>query len=251
MAAEIDALKQNYTWSVVPLPPNKRVVGCKWVFRIKYKADGSIKRYRARLVAKGYNQQEGLDYTEIFSPVAKMVTVKLFLVLATVQGWVLHQLDVNNSFLNGDFHEEVYMSLPPGLHSKGELVCKLHKSLYGLKKASRQWFSTFSTTLLQHGFVQSKTDYSLFIKQDGRLFIALLVYVDDILIGSNDPKAMENLKLYLDKHFKLKDLGSLKYFLGLEFARSQKCISLCQRKYTLEIVHDAGMLGCKLAKTPM
>ena len=100
MVAKIDALKQNHTWSVVPLPPNKRVVGCKWVFRIKYKADGSIKRYKARLVAKCYNQQEGLDYTEIFSPVAKMVTVKLLLALATVQGWVLHQLDVNNSFLN-------------------------------------------------------------------------------------------------------------------------------------------------------
>ena len=143
------------------------------------------------------------------------------------------------------------MSLPPSLHSKGELACKLHKSLYGLKQASRQWFSTFSTTLLQHGFVQSKTDYSLFIKQDGRLFIALLVYVDDILIGSNDPKVVEDLKVYLDKHFKLKDLGSLKYFLGLEVARSQNVISLCQRKYVIEIVHDARMLGCKPAKTLM
>ncbi|XP_065618792.1 uncharacterized mitochondrial protein AtMg00810-like [Quercus suber] len=194
MAAEIDALEQNHTWSVVPLPPPKRVVGCKWVFRIKYKADGSIERYKARLVAKG---------------------------------WVLHQLDVNNAFLNGDLHEEAYMSLPLGLHSKGESKGKLH------------------------GFVQSKADYSLFIKKDGKLFIALLVYVDDILIGSNDPKAVEDLKVYLDKHFKLKDLGSLKYFLGLEVARSQKGISLCQRKYALEIVHDAGMLGCKLARTSM
>ncbi|XP_023893101.1 uncharacterized mitochondrial protein AtMg00810-like [Quercus suber] len=120
-----------------------------------------------------------------------------------------------------------------------------------LKQASRQWFSKFSNTLLQHGFVQSKADYSLFIKKDGGLFIALLVYVDDILIGSNDPKAVEDLKVYLNKHFKLKDLGSLKYFLGLEVARLQKGISLCQRKYALEIVHDVGMLGCKPARTPM
>ena len=151
MAAKIDALEQNHTWSVVPLPPNKRVVGYKWLFRIKYKANGSIERYKARLVAKGYTQQEGSDYIETFSPVAKMVTIKLFLALAAVQGWVLYQLDVNNAFLNGDLHEEVYMSLPPGLHSKeeldskreskGGLVYKLHKSLYGLKQVSRQWFS--------------------------------------------------------------------------------------------------------------
>ena len=166
-------------------------------------------------------------------------------------------MDVNNAFLNGDLNEEVYMSLPLGLHSKGELdskgelVCKLHKSLYGLKQASRQWFSKFSTTLLQLGFVQSKADYSLFVKQHGKLFIALLVYVDDILIASNDFKAVEDLKLSLDKHFKLKDLGNLRYFLGLEVARSQKGISLCHRKYALEIVHDVGMLGCKPAKTPM
>ena len=222
MAAKIDALEQNHTWSVVPLPLNKRAVGYKWVFRIKYKANGSIERYKVQLVAKGYTQQEGLDYTETFSPVAKMITVKLFLALAAVQGWVLHQLDVNNAFLNGDLHEEVYMSLPPGLHnreeldskgdSKGELVCKLHKSLYGLKQVSRQWFSKFSNILLQHGFVQSKADYSLFIKKDVKSFIALLVYVDDILISSNDPKAVEDLKVYLDKHFKLKDLGSLSIF---------------------------------------
>ena len=122
MAAELNALEQNRTWSIVSLPPNKKAVGCKWVFHIKYKADGSIERYKARLVAKGYTQQQGLDYTETFSPVAKMVTVKLFLALATVHGSVLQQLDVNNAFLNGDLNEEVYMSLPSSLHIKGELV---------------------------------------------------------------------------------------------------------------------------------
>ena len=153
MAAEIQALELNNTWSLVPLPPNKRAVSCKWVFKIKYKSNGSVERYKARLVAKGYTQQEGLDYTETFSPAAKMVTVKLFLSLATVQGWTLHQLDVNNAFLHGDLHEEVYLCLPPSLPSKGELVCKLNKSLYGLKQALRQWYSKFSTTLLQHGFL--------------------------------------------------------------------------------------------------
>ena len=198
MAAEIQALELNNTWSLVPLPPHKRAVGCKWVFKIKYKSDGSVERYKARLVAKGYTQQEGLDYTETFSPAAKMVTVKLFLSLAAVQGWTLHQLDVNNAFLHGDLHEEVYLCLPPSLPNKGELVCKLNKSLYGLKQASRQWYSKFSTTLLQHGFLQSKADYSLFTKHLGDSFMALLVYVDDILIASNDPQSVADLKVLLN-----------------------------------------------------
>ena len=203
------------------------------------------------MVAKCYTQQEGLDYTETFSPVAKMVTVKLFLSLAAAQGWTLHQLDVNNAFLHGDLHEELYMCLPLDLPSKGELVCKLNKSLYGLKQASRQWYSKFSTTLLQHGFLQSKADYSLFTKHSRASFMALLVYVDDILIASNDPQSIADLKVILNKEFKLKDLGSLKYFLGLEVARSEKGISLCQRKYALEVINDVGMLGCKPVKTPM
>jgi len=153
MTAELQALELNNTWSLVPLPPNKRVVGYKWVFKIKCRSDGSVERYNARLVAKGYFQQEGLDYTETFSSVAKMVTIKTFLTLAAMERWTLHQLDVNNAFLHGELHEEVYICLPPGLPNKGELVCKLNKSLYGLKEAPRQWYSKFPTTLLQHGFL--------------------------------------------------------------------------------------------------
>ena len=180
-----------------------------------------------------------------------MVTVKLFLSLVAVQSWTFHQLDVNNAFLHDDLHEEVYMCLPPGLPNKGELVCKLNKSSYGLKQASRQWYSKFSTTLLQHGFLQSKADYSLFTKHSGASFMALLVYVDEILIANNDPQSIADLKVLLNKVFKLKDLGCLKYFLGLEVARSENGISLCQRKYALEVINDVGMLGCKLVKTPM
>jgi hypothetical protein len=179
------------------------------------------------------------------------------LAIVAVKGWVLYQLDLNNAFLHGDLDEEVYMTLPPGFHSKGEhshppsTVCKLQKSLYGLKQASKQWFSKFSTTLLQHGFTQSKANYSLFTRQHGSCFIDLLVYVDDILIASNDVVAVAQLKTYLDSQFKLKDLGPVRYFLGLEIARSSKGLSVSQRKYALEIMEDAGMLGCKPTKCPM
>ena len=137
MDAEIATLEANNTWTITPLPHNKHLIGCKWVYRIKYKADGSIERYKVRLVAKGFTQKKGLDYLETFSPVAKMVSVKCVLAVAAVKGWFLSQLDVNNAFLHGDLHEEVYMALPPGLHNKREhgeqLVCRLNKSLNGLK----------------------------------------------------------------------------------------------------------------------
>ena len=252
MNAEIDALVSNNTWSLTPLPPNKKAIGCKWVYRVKYKADGFVERYKARLVAKGFTQQEGLDFTDKFSPVAKLTTVKTLLAIFAVKGWHLGQLDVNNAFLNGDLHEEVYMQLPQGFHNKGgNVVCKLNKSLYGLKQASRQWNAKFCAVIKHHGFKQSKANYSLFTKKFNDSFIALVVYVDDILIASNNVQAVEELKTSLDQHFKLKDLGGLKYFLGLEIARSDKGITLYQRKYALEVLKDAGMSACKPSKVPM
>ena len=162
-------------------------------------------------------------------------------------------MDVSNAFLHGDLNEEVYMTLPPGFQSKGEpsLVCKLNKSIYRLKQASRQWFAKFNATILELGFRQSKGDYSLFTKTNGTSLTVLAVYVDGILLTGNDPVAVRELKQLLDTKFVLKDLGSLKYFLGLEVARNEKGISLNQRKYALEILEDTGLMGCKPAKTPM
>lgn len=147
--------------------------------------------------------------------------------MAVVKGLHLSQLDVYNAFLHGDLEEEVYMVLPPGFHSKGEVVYKLKKFLYDLKQAFRQWFSKFSHALIQLGFNQSKADYSLFTKSSSEAFIALIVYVDDVLIASDNVQVVVDLKVLLDKKFKLKDLGDLKFFLGLEVARSKEGISLC------------------------
>lgn len=221
MQLELAALELNNTWSLVPLPKDKHTIGCRWIYKVKYKSDGSIDRHKARLVAKGYTQQEGVDFLETFSPVAKLVTVKIILALAATQHWHIHQLDINNAFLHGDLFEEVYMDLPLGYSRQGEPtdssirhVCKLNKSIYGLKQASRQWYSKFSSSLLTLGFTQSKSDYSLFTKGTASNFVALLVYVDDIIITSPSPTVISSLTTLLNSQFKLKDLGNLKYFFG-------------------------------------
>lgn len=238
MDEEIVAMERTHTWSLVPLPPGHRAVDCKWVYRIKYKADGTVDRNKARLVAKGYNQQEGIDFLETFSPVAKIVTVKILLSLTASHNWSLVQMDVNNAFLNGELFEEVYMQLPLGYYadcksSSAPLVCKLNKSIYGLKQASRQWFSKFSSVLLAAGFSQSKANYSLFTRGQGPSFVALLVYVDDILLTGPSLIEISRLRSLLHSQFLLKDLGNAKYFLGLELSRSTKGIYLSQRKYCL------------------
>ena len=181
----------------------------------------------------------------------KFVTVRTLLVVATALNWHLMQLDVNNAFLHGDLDEEVYMLPPLGFGSKREKVYKLTKSLYGLKQASRQWFSKLSSTIINHGFNQSKSDYSMFTRVQDGVIIILLIYVDDILVASNNLEAVPEFKTFLQDQFKLKDLGSLKYFLGLELARSSKAISLCQRKFVLELLAESGQLASRLVSSPM
>jgi hypothetical protein len=252
MQSEIDALCENRTWSLVPLPNGKKPIGCRWVFKIKRNSDGSIERYKARLVAKGYTQIEGVDYFDTFAPVAKLVTVRVLLAIAAAKNWPLHQLDVNNAFLHGDLHEDVFMQLPPGFRRKGEqLVCKLQKSLYGLKQASRNWYSKFSEVLINFGFKHSTADPSLFClhRESGAVF--LLLYVDDIVLTGSDPQLISLVKVLLQKHFKIKDLGKLKYFLGIEVARSKQGLFLTQRQYALDIISDSGLTASKPVDFPM
>ncbi|KAJ1700873.1 hypothetical protein LUZ63_000652 [Rhynchospora breviuscula] len=252
MKAKIEALEANGTWSVEELPQGKTPIGCKWVYRIKYHSDRTIERYKARLVALGNRQVEGIDYTETFSPVAKMGTIRTVLAVAVAKGWELHQMDVHNAFLHGELHEEVYMRLPPGFASSlpGK-VCRLKKSLYGLRQAPRMWFSKLTTALLKYGFTQSRADYSLFVCAKGNTFLTVLVYVDDLIVGGNDREAIKKFKKYLGGTFHMKDLGLLKYFLGIEMARGPTGLFLSQRKYTLDILAECRLLGAKPAKTPI
>jgi len=188
MCDEIKAFRSNHTWSLVPFHPSMNVVGSRWIYRIKRRIDGSIDRYKARLVARGFTQQEGIDYSETFSPVIKQATVRLVFFIAVSCNWKIHQLDIHIAFLNGVLIEEVYMKQPLGFvdPTLPSHVCRLHKSLYGLKQASRAWYTRLSDFLLSIGFLASKVDTSLFILSDGTNIFYLLVYVDDILLtGSN------------------------------------------------------------------
>ena len=173
--------------------------------------------------------------------------------LVASNGWFLFQMDLHNAFLQGDLFEEVYMTLPPGFGSQGEnKVCRLLKSLYGLKPASRQWNLKLTTALIQSGFTQSKLDYSLFTKKDttGGMVI-ILVYVDDLLITGNNEVLIQEAKDILHHNFKMKNLGELRYFLGIEFARSKKGILMNERRYALELVAECGLSGGKVTTTPL
>lgn len=187
MNDELHALEINHTWEVTDLPPGKKAIGCKWLFKTKYNPDGSVERNKARLVVLGNRQKYGVDYAETFAPVAKMATIRSFFALASHKRWVVQQMDVKNAFLHGDLQESVYMSFPPEyqgmghrltVQAQGEVlqkstptkVCKLLKSLYGLKQAPRQRFAKLSTALKQYHFTQSKCDYSLFTKLDQGTF---------------------------------------------------------------------------------
>lgn len=228
MAQEISALEANNTWELRPLPSGKKALGCKWVCKTKYNADGSVEHFKARLVTLGNHQVKGEDYHETFAPVAKMVTVRTSLTLAAAKGWHLHQMDVHNAFLHGDLHEDIYMKPPPGFHTtQSNVVCKLKKSFYGLRQAPHQWFFKLASALHEYGFQQSPLDHSLFTFSRGNIFLALLIYVDDLVLTGNDPERCVAFKDYLHRCFKLKDLGPLKYFLGIEVARAPARLFLC------------------------
>ncbi|KAL0457729.1 UNVERIFIED_CONTAM: Retrovirus-related Pol polyprotein from transposon RE1 [Sesamum latifolium] len=251
MKEEIEALEKNKTWDITPLPTGKRAIGSKWVFKLKLNSDGSVNRYKARLVAKGYNQIEGIDYTDSFSPVAKTVTVRVFLAIASAYSWLIYQLDINNAFLHGHLEEEVYMHPPEGYTVDAGMVCRLKKSLYGLKQASRRWNHEFTSKLADYGFIQSAHDNCLFLKHAESGYLALLVYVDDILLTGPSEDSIADVKRYLDDLFTIKDLGYAKYFLGLEIARSHDGNSITQRKYIEDIIADTGMSGARPALTPL
>ena len=253
MQFEYAALLKNHTWDLVPLPSNRKAVGCKWVFRIKENADGSINKYKARLVAKGFHQVHGFDFHETFSPVVKPITIRLIITLALTNNWELFQLDVNNVFLNGLLEETVYMVQPPGFEVEDKsLVCKLNKALYGLKQAPRQWFDRLKITLIQFGFQASKCDPSLFMYKHQAHTIFLLVYVDDIILTGSSSSLIQQITTQLNSTFSLKQLGQLDYFLGIEIKYlPDRSLLMTQSKYVRDLLHRTHMAEAHSIPSPM
>ncbi|KAI3500109.1 hypothetical protein L1887_35925 [Cichorium endivia] len=253
MEEEIIALEQNQTWELVPKPRDIKPISCKWVYKIKRRPDGSIERYKARLVARGFSQQYGLDYDETFSPVAKITTVRVLLALAASKDWKLWQMDVKNAFLHGELDREIYMNQPKGFEDapNSNRVCKLRKALYGLKQAPRAWYGKIAEFLTRSGYSVAHADSSLFIKEKEGKLAVVLVYVDDLIITGDDEKEIRLTRENLSVRFQMKELGELKHFLGLEVDRTTEGLFLCQQKYTRDILQKFGMLECKSVSTPI
>lgn len=257
MKEEMDSLMKNKTWVLVDRTDNQKVIDCKWIYKIKQgDSDSEVKRYKARLVAKGFTQKEGIDYNEIFSPVAKYTSIRILLALTAHFNWELDQLDVKTAFLNGDLFETIYMNQPEGFveKSKADKVCLLKKSLYGLKQAPRQWYIKFNTFVQKLGFARSKYDSCFFFKgSGGPESVYLLLYVDDMLLACHDRSEIDSIKSKLKSEFEMKDLGEAKRILGMEITRDRNnCIlQLRQCSYVKKILEKFSLLECKPVSLPI
>jgi hypothetical protein len=225
----------------------------KWIFRHKLHPDGSLARYKARWVLRGFTQKEGVDYGETFSPVVKPAMIRTVLSLAVTSNWPIRQLDVKNAFLHGRLEEVVYSQQPAGFVDTGSPhhVCQLQRSLYGLKQAPRAWFQRFTSHLLHLGFTASRCDSSLFIMHRGGATAYLLLYVDDIILTASTTALLRSIIQSLHGEFSMTDIGDLHHFLGINVHRSDAALFLSQQQYALELLERANMIGCKPIGTPV
>ena len=204
-------------WEIVLRPKGKSVVTSRWLYKVKFAADGNVEKYKARFVARGFSQIEGVDYGETFAPVARYTSIRSVIALAAEMGWRIHQMDVKTAFLHGEIEEEIYIEQPQGFesHDADTHVCRLKKALYGLKQAPRAWYSRIDTYLQQLGFRKNEADSNLYyIVVDGELLI-LVLYVDDLFI-TGSLNLIQGCKRDLASEFAMKDIELMNYFLGLE-----------------------------------
>ncbi|KAJ9543763.1 hypothetical protein OSB04_023470 [Centaurea solstitialis] len=251
--SEIDSILQNHTWELVDLPPSCKPLGYRWIFKKKMKADGTIDKYKARLVIKGYRQKEGLDYFDTYSPVTRITSIRLVLAIAAIRNMQIHQMDVKTAFLNGELDEEIYMEQPEGFVAQGKenKVCKLVKSLYGLKQAPKQWHQKFDQAMLESGFKISECDKCVYMKDTTHGYVILCLYVDDMLIIGSDDKMIRSTKDMLKSKFDMKDMGLADVILGIKITRTQNGLVLSQTHYVDKILEKFNQGDTSIARTPI
>lgn len=246
---EIASLNKNETWTIVERPQNTKIIDSRWVFKIKKDEYGNNFEYKARLVAKGYMQKRDFDFSETYAPVAKLSTFRFLLAIAVNENMLCEQMDVKSAFLHGKLKEKIYMNLPEG-HKMGNKVCKLNKTLYGLKQSPHCWNSRFDQFMKDIFFKSSEYDPCLYLKVQNHIKVYILLYVDDLIIVSNSQKEINGIKLKLSEEFEMKDLGGLTYFLGIKISIMPNQILLDQSAYLARVLDRFGMKDCKPSKTP-
>ena len=259
--AEIEAHLTNGTWELAQLPPGRRAIGSRWVFKVKRKPDGSIDKYKGRIVAQGFSQVRGVHYNEVFASTARMVAMRTVIALAATEDLELHSVDVSTAFLNGEIDAEVYMKIPDGLSVEGDpgpgedpkrWVVRLLKGLYGIKQGPRIWALRLHSVLTSIGFERTDCDHSVYVYRRDNVHIMLPIHVDDLLLASNSIDALRSVKSELATHFKLHNLGPATSILGMNIVRDHAActIALSQPGYIESILDDFCMADSNPALTP-
>ncbi|CAI7825882.1 unnamed protein product [Closterium sp. NIES-53] len=240
---EYDFLLENEMWELCELPPGKKAISSKLIFKHKYGPEGELTRYKSRLVAKGFQQTKGKDFDEIFAPVGKGTTLRMMLEMAASRGWRIKQMDITTTFLNGIILKELYMQQPEGLDDGSGRVCRLKNAIYGLKQAPHAWYHKLEETLLTGGFKKSECNHRLFLLQEKNEFLMLLVYVDDILLFSELSAMIERVEDLLEMLFKCSKMGVVKYYLGMHVERDldKGVLRLHKRKYCEGLAEKYGL----------
>ncbi|KAJ0532224.1 putative RNA-directed DNA polymerase [Helianthus annuus] len=254
MDIEIEAIQRNQTWELVELPKEAKCIGVKWIYKTKLNERGEVDKHKARLVAKGYCQEFGVDYVEVYAPVARMDTIRMMIAFAAQRGWNILQMDVKSAFLHGALQEDVYVQQPQGYVVKNEKhkVYKLHKALYGLKQAPRAWFSRIESYFLSTGFKRSEYEHTLFIKRNSKGSVLIVnIYVDDLIYTGDDPKMLQEFKESMMQEFEMSDLGRMRYFLGIEVLQTEHGIHISQQKYAVELLKRFGFEECHSVANPI
>ena len=250
---EIESIERNKTWDLVDLPYGAKPIGLKWVFKLKRNADGSINKFKARLVAKGYVQQYGIDFNEVFEPVARLETIRLRINLAATNGWEVHHLDVKTAFLHGELKETFYVCQPEGFEKKGcgNKVYKLNKALYGLRQAPRAWNNKLNQILMELKFSKCTKEPFVYRKNIKGELLVVAVYVDDLFVTGTSKKLIDEFKDGMASKFDMSDLGRLTYYLGIEVCQDDQGITLNQSRYAATIFENAGLADCNPVQAPM